>query len=202
MKTTPLLLFFVLSLYSCGPSTSIEEVNQIEIEDLTQELTESFSKRAVKDTQHSKKTKNNKFEHDFSDASIDKKATQAIEGSWYLTSTETMIFLQTHFDLKDTVVFDNSSTIVGTGWGEMKYNTSAEFYLTENSSHLYEYYISKDEHLYLTQFDYFNDDLSYKEKPDLIAEDYSIKISDKDNFVLFNDWQKFLFKRTRAPHKG
>jgi len=200
MKTTPILILLILFFTSCGPDNSEQVDQQIDVKKLTHEIIDDLSKRAVKDTGVTTRTKNNKFTNDLSTASIDKKFTKLIEGSWQLSSNGSMEFLQTKFDEKDTAVFNDSHTRVMTAWGEIQYNTSAKFYFTTGGSYMYEYYITPDKQLVLTQFDYYNEDLTFKDRPTLITATYSISFTDNNNIVLFNEFQKFLLERIKNYH--
>ncbi|MES2139088.1 MAG: hypothetical protein V4511_05230 [Bacteroidota bacterium] len=200
MKTITLLIISTFFLTSCGPDNIEQDTYSLDTKELAGKIVDDLAEKTAKDTGFNGRQENNKFKNDLSNYSIDKKTTKMLEGSWELNGDTQMEFLKTKFKPKAKVVFTDSLTITPTAWGELSYNSSAKFYSTEYSSEIYEYCIAADKKLMLIQFDYYNQDLTFKSKPELITTAYSISFTDKNNIELFNDFQNFKFTRIKKYH--
>jgi hypothetical protein len=198
LKTTILLIGSIFLLASCGPNNTQKDIHSPSSEEIANRIVNGKPQKAVKDTNVNTGQKNNKFKNDWSAYSVDKKSTKLLEGSWELNGDTPMEFLQTSLKPKAKVVFSDASSVTVTAWGELHFNSTAKFYFTESGSHIYEYYITPDKQLVLTQFNYYNTDLSYKEIPTLITATYSISFTDKNTIEVFNDFQRFKFSRITA----
>jgi hypothetical protein len=54
-----------------------------------------------------------------------------------------------------------------------------------------------DNKLFLTKFDCQNQDLTFKEEPELIIANFPITINDKNNIVLFDGQEKYELTRIK-----
>ncbi len=200
MKITKLFAIATFLLASCSADNDTQDTNSIDTKELANQIVDDMVARTAKDTGFAERQAHNKFTNDLSNYSIDKKSNKILEGSWELIGDTQMEFLKTNFKPKSKVVFADSPTTLLTGWGELNYSRYAKFYSTESSSDVYEFCITNDKKLILVQFDYYNEDLSFKARPETITEAYSISITDKNNIELFNDLQKFKFTRIKNYH--
>lgn len=120
---------------------------------------------------------------------IDIDKTSLIAGEWKVDSGK-MEFLNTILKTGDKVVFKNTPSKVVTGWGTITYNRASKFYFTESGSHAYDYYVDVNGSLNLLNYEYRNDDLSFKEKPSVIRKVLQLEIISPEKLVLRNDQQK------------
>jgi hypothetical protein len=190
MKTITVLIISTLFLTACGP-TNIEQPSSVDTNAVVNSIVADLIKKAAKDTGFNRRQENNKFKNDSSNYTIDKKTTKRLKGLWKLDGDADMVFLKTKFHPTDKVEFSDSPTVIPTSWGELHYKRLAKFYMTESASHGYEYCVTTDNELILIDFDYYNDDLSFKDKPDLITVKYSITFVDSNTVIVYNDFQKF-----------
>jgi hypothetical protein len=82
-----------------------------------------------------------------------------------------------------------------TGWGTIRYNRAAKFYFTESASHMYDFYIVNKDRLVLTQYDYRNDDLTMREKPEPMVKELEIVLINDNQVKLRLDGQTVELKR-------
>jgi hypothetical protein len=199
MKTKNYLIgLLYLIVISCGQPQQIDSETNQEIELLTK-LTDSNSLMEVlmtiPDTILVTPDRNkNEFQLDLSKIKVDTKQCLKLNGEW-IAEIGGLHFLKTTLDIGSKVIFMDEIQVAGTGWGTIKYNRVAKFYFTESSDYRYEYYVDDDNSLNLIQYDYRNDDLSFKIKPDAIEQKIELNWLDNDNIELILDGAKFKLKR-------
>lgn len=147
--------FLIFIMTSCG-------VNQEPIEKTIANKAIEKLKSLPDTVLVSKNIDENEFIADLSDIRIDSSLTSDLEGSW-LIENGNFKFLYTRMESGNKVVFHNTERSTMTGWGKIKYNRAANFYSTESVSRIYEFYVTKNGTLDLTEYNYRNDDLSMKE---------------------------------------
>jgi hypothetical protein len=150
-----------------------------------------------KDTGFNKRIEHNKFQNDSFGISIDKKLTNKIQGEWRYISNFQLEFLSTILKPNYKVIFSYKKSKLITSWGELNYKSSARFYDTESSSYVYEYFVKENKQLIITQFDYYNNDITLKDKPELKSVLYSLKLINDSNLVISDGLDTYKFKKIR-----
>ena len=166
------LLTFVL--FSC----QINETNENQNEVFTEQLIEHM--KSLPDTLLTVKDMNkNDFQADLSEIQIDIERTSKLSGEWIAQNGE-ISFLNTHLTSGNKVIFYDTVHTSMTGWGIIRYNRAANFYFTESGSYMYEFYVINKDKLVLSRYDYRNDDLTMKEKPEPIISELEIEFVNDD----------------------
>lgn len=147
----------------------------------------------------SPKADENKFHLKLSPTEI-KKEYSKFDGEW-ITIVGGLNFHRTKMDPGNRVVFVNKETSQNTGWGDIKYNRMVRFYLLEDVSYNYDYFIDDDRFLNIIEYDIRNDDLSFKEKPEPIVEKLGIIWRNDNEFEFVLNGIKFKMKRKTNANK-
>lgn len=134
------------------------------------------------------------FKLDLGNYKIDPEKTKALNGEWTTIAGE-ISFLNTTLNPGDKVIFKDTTNTAVTGWGTLVYNRAAKFYFTESASHIYDYYIDQNGLLNLVLLDYRNDDLSFKDEPEPVFEQLTIKWLANDQIKLVANQQKVELKK-------
>ena len=190
MKRIYLLIgILVVGLFSCQPKPTIKKQSQ-PLSEQALELTKSLPDTVLT----SKGMKENEFQADLFQIDINTKLTSLLDGEWISQNGE-IGFLNTTLETGEKVIFHDTIRSSMTGWGTITYNRAAKFYFTESGSHIYEFYIVGDNRLVLTQYDYRNDDLSMKEKPETNIIELNIDFINNDKVLLDFQGQTIELKR-------
>lgn len=192
-----ILITFLFSLFSCdaGESNDNSE-SSLPISD-TRTISESLidkinssSDSVLIDTNQ----KNNHFQYDYTNEKIDLNITSKISGEW-ISKIGGLSFFKVKHNISDRVVFSDKTEILITGWGEIKFNRSSKWYNSVSLNYKYEYFIDDKGYLHVLEFDYRNDDLSFKSKPEVKRETIKVEwISDSD-IDLISNGIKFRYSR-------
>ena len=186
--------YFLITLLTIGfISCQTNESKDIQNQTLSEQVIEQIQN--LPDTVlTSKNIKQNEFQADLSNIKIDIQKTTLLGGEW-ITQNGSVRFLNTTLDLGDKVIFYDTTRSSMTGWGTIRYNRAANFYFTESGSYMYEFYVVNDNKLVLTQYDYRNDDLTMKEKPESISRELDIEFINDDKVKVGFKGQTVELKR-------
>lgn len=184
-------------MFSCQTNENQENQNQFSAEQVIEQI------KSLPDTiLTSKNMKQNEFQADLSEIQIDTEQTSKLSGEW-ITQNGEIKFLNTTLESGDKVLFYDTVRTSMTGWGTIRYNRAAKFYFTESGSHMYEFYVGNKDKLVLTQYDYRNDDLTMREKPEPIVKELEIEFANDDQVKLSLDGQTVELKRKNTTaNKG
>lgn len=190
MKQAYLMIaILTFGLNSCQTNNSTETQNQ----DFSEQILNQI--KSLQDTVlTSKSMDKNEFQANLSEVSVNTKLTSKLDGEW-TTQNGKIKFLNTLLETGDKVIFYDTIRSSMTGWGTIKYNRAANFYFTESGSNMYEYYVLDNDKLVLTQYDYRNDDLSIKVKPEAILQEINIEFNTDDQIKLILKGQIVELKR-------
>ncbi len=187
----------MFSLLSCNEGETIESsTNNVPILD-TEKNSESLINKinSLPDSVLvNSSLKKNKFQYDFSNEKIDIANSSKISGEW-ISKVGGLSFFKVKHDISDKVVFSDKKEILMTGWGEFRFNRSSKWYNTASLNYLYEYYIDTEGYLNVLEFNYRNDDLSFKNQPEVKKERMKLEwINDTEIDLIFNGI-KFRYSR-------
>ena len=198
MKLNSILItLMTIEMFSCQTNENQENQNQFSAEQVIEQI------KSLPDTiLTSKNMKQNEFQADLSEIQIDTEQTSKLSGEW-ITQNGEIKFLNTTLESGDKVLFYDTVRTSMTGWGTIRYNRAAKFYFTESGSHMYEFYVGNKDKLVLTQYDYRNDDLTMREKPEPIVKELEIEFANDDQVKLSLDGQTVELKRKNTTaNKG
>jgi hypothetical protein len=194
MKLNSLLIMLMtIGMFACQTNENQDNQNQSSAKQVIEQI------KSLPDTILTSKNMNqNEFHADLSEIQIDTKQTSKLSGEWTAQNGE-INFLNTSLESGDKVLFYDSVHTSVTGWGTIRYNRAAKFYFTESGSYMYEFYVVNKDRLVLTQYDYRNDDLTMKEKPESIIQELDIEFINDDQVKLSHKGQTIEIKRKILP---
>jgi len=134
------------------------------------------------------------FQVDFSEMKINDTLTSSLAGEW-LTTRGKMSFLNTSLEVGNKVVFYDTSRTSMTGWGDIKYNKAVKFYFAKSGSRIYDYFVKADNELVLIMYEYRNDNLSFKEKPEMIEQELLVEFDSDRRLFLKLDGKRVTLEK-------
>jgi hypothetical protein len=144
-----------------------------------------------------KNQKTNQFRNKISKDLIDEKLSKVLNGEWIIKKGNIRI-LQSRIEEGRRVVFKNENGEQYCGWGTIFYNKKAKFYFTEAGSNLYDYYVSKYKELVLMQYEYYDENVNFRDKPKVLTDKIKIeKISEKELKLKYNENEIILIKNEK-----
>ena len=173
MKLTILTFVLFITLGSCTNDKPVD--NSSDMLEMKQQIPDTVLTKNDSIT--------NEFQFDLNDKNIDLQKTKSLQGVWIATTGQ-LEFLNTSIESGNRIIFSDTIFKSMTGWGTIIYNREAKFYITEAGSHIYDYFIDKKGLLNLVQYEYRNEDLSFKKQPVPIYKKFTINWTKYDQIEL------------------